>query len=174
MKYFFLLPLFISTVISNAGGDKAPTASVSFHLEGAAAEAPKISRAVVTEAGEGYFRIIPEISNRDLESYSPFPAEEDNTYGAVFKLNKQGARKLELATTGNQGRFLLSIINGTPHEVVHIDKPIKDGMIVIWRGLNIDHINLCDQILPRINEDPADWKKRAKELKKTLKKRAKD
>lgn len=156
-----------------AGGDKAPPSSISFHMQGAVAEAPRISREVTTQAGQGYFRIIPEISNRDIKCFSPFPSSEDNTYGALFILTKQGARKLELATTANQGKLLLSIVNGRPHEVVKIDRPIKDGKATVWRGLTLDQVKMFDLLAPRIDEDPDDWKKRTKILKKEMKKKIK-
>ena len=150
-----------------------PTGSISFHVEGAAAEAPKISREVTTEAGKGFFRVVPEISNNDAAAFSPFPAEDGNGYGLVIKLNKKATRKLEVISTLYQGKLLLSIINGQPHDIVRIDKPIKDGTLVIWQGVTLAQINSYDLIVPRIGENEETWKERVKEIKKNYKKAAK-
>lgn len=169
MKFIISFVFLLSSLTGFAGGKKEPQASISFHLEGAAAEAPKISRGVTTEAGDGFFRIVPEISNRDAIAFSSFPSKEDQTYGLVIKLNKQATRKLEVISTMNQGKLLLSIINGQPHGITRIDKPIKDGTLVIWRGVTNEHIRMYDQVVPRIGEDQKAWKRRLKEMKKKKK-----
>ncbi len=154
---------------AQASGKKSPPASVSFHLEGSAAEAPQFARAFNTVAGSKYFRKVPEISSKNIESFSPFPADDERTYGLVFKLNEQGARRLNEITTMNQGKLLLSLVNGQPIGVVRIDKPVSDGILVVWSGITEQEIKLYDRIAPRIGEDPKAWKARLKKLKKESK-----
>lgn len=153
-----------------ANGKKTPPASISFHMEGNAAEAPKFARKVNTLAGEKYFRKVPEISSKDITAFSPFPAEDKRTYGIVFKLNAQAARRLQAATTMNRGKLLLALVNGQALGVVRIDKPVTDGMLVIWSGVQLKEIKLYDQVAPRIGEDHKKWKKRLKEERKKKKK----
>lgn len=169
MRLHLLLALLILPFTAYAGGQKIHDGSITFHVEGSAAEAPKISRQVETSAGKGFFRIIPEISNRDVAAFSTFPSEDDNTYGLVLKLTKKGARKLDVISTLHQNRLLLSIIDGHAHGIVSMTKPIKDGTLVIWRGVTIKQINSYNLSIPRIGEDPKTWKKRIKEIKKKMK-----
>ena len=138
-------------------------------MEGSAAEAPRFARKVKTLAGEKYFRKVPEVSSKDIVAFSPFPADDKRTYGLVFKLNTQAARRLQAATTMNHGKLLLSLVNGQALGVVRIDKPVKDGIPVIWSGVKLEEIKLYDQVAPRIGENEKQWKKRLKEEKKKAK-----
>ncbi len=167
-----LSAFFILSTPANAAGKKTPPASISFHLEGAAAEAPKFAREFNTLAGARYFRKAPEVNSKNIQACSPFPADDNRTYGMVFKLNAQGTRRLTEVTTMHQGKLLLSLVNGQPLGVVRIDKPISDGILVIWTGITQQEIKLYDQIAPRIGEDPKQWKARLKQNKKEAKKKS--
>lgn len=168
MKQLLVLLVLLPGMVM-ASGKKTPPASISFHLEGHAAEAPKFARKVKTLAGEGYFRKVPEVSSQDIIAFSPFPADDKKTYGIVFKLNTKATRRLQASTTMNQGKLLLALVNGQALGVVRIDKPVKDGMLVIWSGVKLEEIKLYDQVAPRIGEDAKTWKKRLKEAKKKSK-----
>lgn len=167
-----LFVLFTLCISANAAGKKAPPASISFHLEGSAAEAPKFAREFNTLAGTRYFRKVPEVSSKNIQACSPFPADDDRTYGMVFKLNAQGSKRLNEVTTMHQGKLLLSLVNGQPLGVVRIDKPVNDGILVIWTGITQQEVKLYDQIAPRIGEDPKQWKARLKQMKKDAKKKS--
>ena len=171
MKPLLLLSLLLIPTLATASGNKAPPASISFHMEGSAAEAPKFARQFETLAGMGYFRKIPEVSTRNIISFSPFPADDKKTYGIVFKLNEQGRKRLLEATTMNQGRLLLALVNGQPLGVVRIDKPVNDGTLVIWSGVTQQEISLYDKVAPRTGEDHKEWKQRLKQMKKKAKKK---
>ena len=165
-----LCTIFVLSLPAQASGKKTPPASISFHLEGSAVEAPKFAREFNTLAGAKYFRKVPEVSSKNIEACSPFPADDDLTYGIVFKLNTQGSKRLNEVTTMHQGKLLLSLVNGQPLGVVRIDKPVTDGILVIWSGVTEQEVKLYDQIAPRIGEDPKQWKARLKKLKKESKK----
>ena len=165
----YLCSLLIIVLPAQAGGKKSPPASITFHLEGSVAEAPQFARAFNTLAGERYFRKVPEISSKNLQSFSPFPADDERTYGLVFRLDKDGSRRLNEVTTMNQGKLLLSLVNGQPIGVVRIDKPVTDGILVVWSGITEQEIKRYDQIAPRMGEDPKAWKARLKKIKKESK-----
>ena len=165
MKHLLLIFLFFPVVVM-ANGKKSPPAAVSFHLEGSAAEAPKFSRKVRTLLGDRYFRKIPEASTKDIVAFSPFPADDKRTYGLVFKLNAQAARRLKATTSLNRGQLLLAVVNGQALGVVNIDKPVTDGLLVIWSGIQLKDIRLYDQLVPRIGENQKQWKQRLKDEKK--------
>ncbi|MBK1829268.1 hypothetical protein JIN77_00880 [Verrucomicrobiaceae bacterium R5-34] len=165
MKHLLLLLLLLPASLM-ANGKKTPPASISFHMQGDPVEAPKFARKVKTLAGEYYFRKVPEVSTKDIIAFSPFPADDNLTYGIVFKINKQATRRLQAATTMNRGKLLLALVNGQALGVVRIDKPVSDGILVIWSGVKLDEIRLYDQVAPRIGEDEKKWKKRLKEERK--------
>lgn len=172
MKHLILLSitlLFPTFVI--AGGKKTPPASITFHLEGSAAEAPKFARQVITLAGKKYFRKIPEVSTKDIVAFSPFPADDKVSYGIVFKLNKQASRRLQSVTTEHREKLLLALVNGQAIGVVRIDKPVTDGMLVIWAGITQQEIRKYDMLAPRIGEGQKEWKARVKKLKKEARKK---
>lgn len=153
-----------------ANGKKTPAASISFHLEGHAAEAPRFARKIKTIAGDKYFRKIPEASSKHVIAFSPFPADDNVTYGLVFKLNTTATRQLQSTTNLNQGKFLIALVNGQPRGLVQIDKPVNDGILVIWGGITLEEIKLYDKVFPRIGENEKQWKERLKKEKKKAKK----
>ncbi|MBT8036193.1 MAG: hypothetical protein KJO21_01495 [Verrucomicrobiae bacterium] len=169
MKHLILLTLLLTSAAVIASGKKTPPASISFHMEGSISEGPKFVRKVNTLADERHFRKVPEVSTKDIVGFSPFPADDKLTYGIVFKLNAKATRRLMVATTMNQGKLLLALVNGQPLGVVRIDKPVKDGLLVIWSGIKPEEIKLYDKLAPRIGEDAQVWKKRLKEMKKKKK-----
>ncbi len=173
MKHLILVSLILIPSLGFASGKKAPPASISFHMQANAAEAPRFAREVQTLAGRKFFRKIPEVSTKDIVAFSPFPADDNRTYGIVFKLNSAASRRLQSVTNMNRGKLLLALVNGQALGVVRIDKPVKDGMLVIWSGIQQQEIKLYDQVAPRIGEDPKVWKKRVKELRKQAKKKKK-
>ena len=166
MKHLILLVLFILPVTVMASGKKTPAAAISFHMQGSPAEAPRFARKVKTLIGEKYFRKVPEVSTKDIIEFSPFPADDNSTYGIVFKLSDPATRRLMATTTQNRGKLLLALVNGEALGVVRIDKPVTDGILVIWSGIKEQEIKLYDKICPRIGEDKKTWKKRLKEDKK--------
>ncbi len=165
MKQALLLLLFLPCTLM-ASGKKAPPASISFHIESHAAEAPRFARKVKTLAGEKYFKVVPAVSTKDIIAFSPFPADDKLTYGLVFKLSPQASRRLQATTNMNQGKLLLTLVNGQAVGVVLIDKPVSDGMLVIWKGIKLEEIRLYDQVAPRIGENKKTWKERLKKEKK--------
>ena len=121
MKQFVILFALITPTLVFAGGKKTPPASLSFHIEGSAQEGPKFVRKVKTLAGEKHFRKSPEISTRDIIAFSPFPAEDKNTYGLILQLNKIAKRRLFTSTSTNRGKLLLTLMNGQAMGVVRVD-----------------------------------------------------
>jgi hypothetical protein len=168
LALFLILPFLICPLLAN--GKKTPPASITFHIEGSSQEGPKFVRKVKTVAGERYFRKVPEVSTPDIVAFSPFPADDKETYGIVFQLSKRASTRLNAATNMNNGKLLIAIVNGQAVSVVKIDAPVTDGKLVIWSGIKDHEIKLYDQLAPRIGEDPKTWKKRLKYEQKKEKK----
>jgi len=125
-------------------------ATISFHIETDANDNPKMIFPQLANGQQRYFRRIPEVSTKDIESFSPFPSEVGGDYGIVFKLKGHAAKRLSAITSANQGKWLIAQLNGRVVDGVYIDKQIDDGNIVIWKGATIADVNILDEDLPRI------------------------
>lgn len=139
---------------------------LSFHLQGSQADGPKISVPQAVAGSQVFFRISPEISHKDVESFRPFPADDGVSYGLVFKLNATGARRLAAITNANRGSLLMARLNGRPIDVVEIDGTVQDGVLVIWQGITNREIAMADSMMPRTGQTVQEWKAEKKKNKK--------
>lgn len=157
MKFFtalFAIAALLSFVSpAMAGGDKGKAARISFHLETEATDNPKMMFPHQIMGKQRFFRRIPEISSNDLIAFSPFPADDQASYGAVFQLKDTGRRRLAAMTANSIGKWLVCQAFGRIIDGVVIDAPIDDGAIVIWHGLTIEEVGEIDKVMPRIGEE---------------------
>ena len=147
-----------------AAGKKAPDLTVSFHLQAEPGDRHTFKQ--LTAGKELLFKKSPEFATRDIVAFRSFPADDGNSYGVIFQLNKVASGRLRSMSTANRGKLLLAVVNGQVRDAVEIDKPVNDGLLVIWKWGSRAEVRLADQHVPRIGEDPKDWKKRLKEQKK--------
>lgn len=145
-----------------AGGKKDEELVVQFNLQGAETDGPKMSVPQEVAGMRVFFRLSPEISTRDIESFRPFPADDGYSYGVMLKLNRTGAQRLAAVTNANQGKLLMARVNGRPLDVVSIDRTINDGVLVIWQGITTREIGMADKMMPRIGQSVKEWKKQQK------------
>lgn len=136
-----------------AMGKKENKASVTFHMETEATDNPKMIFPQQVGAQTRYFRRLPEISLRDVVSFSTFPSDGGESFGIVLKLKSNAMNRLAAVTAANQGRWLISQVNGRAVDGVIIDKQVNDGFIVIWKGLTAADIAILDEELPRIGAE---------------------
>lgn len=138
---------------ATAGGKKQPKLSVTFHMETEATDNPKMIFPQMTNNQRRFFRRVPEIGTRDIVSYNPFPSEfGDGDFGAVFQLKGNVAGRLAAITNANQGRWMISQVNGRVVDGVMIDRQISDGKLVIWKGLTLADVALLDEELGRTGD----------------------
>lgn len=137
-----------------AGGKKADKASITFHMETEGTDNPKMIFPQVANGQTRYFRRGSEISLKDVTAFSPFPAENGEGFGLVLKLKPNATNRLAAITSANQGRWLISQVNGRSVDGVLIDKPVNDGFIVIWKGITDMDIAILDKEMPRIGAPP--------------------
>lgn len=135
-----------------AGGNKKQAVTLSFHIETEGADNPKMIFPHFVSGRERYFRRIPEVSSRDLLAFSPFPADDGASYGVVFQLKGPATRRYAAVTNMSTGRWLLAQSNGRVVDAVLIDKPVEDGMIVVWKGITLEEIAEFDKLMPRIGQ----------------------
>ncbi|MBN8461100.1 MAG: hypothetical protein J0M04_25015 [Verrucomicrobia bacterium] len=146
---------------ASAGGKAGEMGMVTFHLETEDGGNPKmVSPPQMYEGKERFFLRTPEISMKDVVAFSPFPSGAGEEYGIVFQLREAAKRRLTAISQANQGKFLLAQVNGRFVDGVLIDKPVEDGLIVVWKGLSAEDVKLFDNELPRIGEDGKKKKKK--------------
>lgn len=138
--------------MATAGGNKGEPAKVSFHVETEALDNPKMIFPHVISGERRFFRRIPDVSSQDFVAFTPFPAEDQASYGVVFQLKDNARRRLAAVTSVNQGKWLVCQAFGRVVDGVLIDAPVDDGAIVVWNNLSLEEIRLLDESLPRIGE----------------------
>lgn len=167
-RSFQILPILLAAILLPGsllgGGKKAPPLSVSFHLQAGEGERQVFRQ--LTAGREILYRKNAELGTKNIVAYRPFPADDGESYGVVFQLDKVGANRLQALSNASRGQLLLAVVNGQVRDAVVIDKPVNDGLLVIWKWITLQEVRQADQLIPRIGEDPKAWKKRLKEEKK--------
>jgi hypothetical protein len=137
-----------------AGGNKGKKVDISFHIETEASDNPKMIFPHKLNNGQTrYFRRLPEISTKDVVSYSPCPSDAGDGYCAVFRLRESAAKRLAALTNVNQGKWLVAQVNGRLVDAVIIDQPINDGVLVVWKGITLADLSIFDKSTKRSGED---------------------
>lgn len=132
-----------------ASGKKENKASITFHMETESTDNPKMTFPQLANGQKRFFRRLPEVSTKDIESFSPFPSEFGGDYGIVLKLKRTATNRLAAITNANQGRWMIAQVNGHVVDGILIDKQIDDGVLVIWKGVSLTDIATLDETLPR-------------------------
>lgn len=136
-----------------AAGKKEGKASITFHMETEGTDNPKMIFPQMANGQTRYFRRSSEISQKDVISFSTFPAEGGQGYGLVLKLKPNAVNRFAALTNANQGRWLISQVNGRAVDGIMIDKTVNDGFIVIWKGVTDGDIAILDKEFPRIGQE---------------------
>jgi hypothetical protein len=150
-----LVALFALTLnpAAPAGGKAGEMGMVTFHLETEAGGNPKMVFSQNDDGKERFFSRTPEITMKDMVAFLPFPSGGGDEYGILFQLKDPARRRLNAISLAHQGKFLLAQINGRIVDGVVIDKPVDDGLIVVWKGLSAEDVKLFDKALPRMGDD---------------------
>lgn len=154
-----MLGLALSPVVF-ASGQKELKGTLSFHMETEGNDNPKMIFEQMAYGKKRFFRRMPEITTKDVVSFSPFPSDAGgDDYGMVFILKDNAAKRLAAITNINQGKWLLAQINGRVVDGVLIDKPVEDGRLVIWKGATLADVTVFDGDFPRIGQEGKKKKK---------------
>ena len=78
---------------------------------------------------------VPEFSQSQIAAVQSFPADNGNGNGVALKLDFKGTQALEMATRMRQGEILRTLVNGRGVDYVRVDRPISDGIFVVWQGV---------------------------------------
>ena len=105
-----------------------------------------------SEAKQYYFEIMPSFTNKDIVWFYPFVSKDGRSFGAAFKLNPQATRHLHAVSQNAQGKLMGARVAGAALTAVAIDRPVDDGVIVIWDGLTRDHLQLFQRYFPHVED----------------------
>ena len=137
-----------------AAGKRSDKAKVSFHMQTEATDNPKMIFPHVSNGRQRHYLRMPEFSTKDVLSFNPFPSDlGGGDYGMILKLKPTSAQRLAAITNANQGRWMVAQVNGRPMDGVLIDKPVTDGILVIWSGLTMADVDSFDKAFPRIGSE---------------------
>ena len=133
-----LLPVVFALACLGMGG--APKITVRFYVEANPRDTEAFSTPITftNPPRQAFIEKVPSINERTIRSRYPFQAA-DGTWGAAFLLDNKGRIELEAASTLRRGSSMVVFVvtkHGI-HQVVDmvIDKPVRDGIITIPKGL---------------------------------------
>jgi hypothetical protein len=144
--------LFVLAGDAMAGGNKGKKVDISFHLETEASDNPKMIFPHEVMGQQRFFRRIPEVSSNDFVAFSPFPSDDQASYGVILQLKDNARRRLAAVTQISSGKWLVCKAFGRIVDGVLVDDPVDDGVVVVWKGLSIEEIGQLDEMIPRIGE----------------------
>ena len=106
-----------------------------FFLSEASTTEGTTAKFILMYKGRPYTRM-PIVTHENIQSYHSFMSMQDGSYGVVFTLKPEMINRLYSATVNREGMLILPVVNGLAFQPVRIDRPITDGKLVIWNGLN--------------------------------------
>lgn len=150
-----LLATLLTTALwCEGGGNQYKMYLVTFHIEGDDKDNPKMITPVKLgqEHRQYYFSKIPSFTDKDIAWFYPFTASDGVTYGAAFRMKEHAAVELKAVTLTNQGKLLGLRCSDAPLQAVMIDRPIDDGVVVIWSGLQQKHLQEFRKRFPHVDD----------------------
>lgn len=150
---------FLSVVLALAclGMARKPSVSVRFYAEANARDGASFSTPVKLHFPEraAHVQKIPAIHEGNFKGMYPFQAA-DGSWGASFKLDEKGRIDLETVSTDRRGSSMVVFV-ATKHgarQVIDmlIDKPVRDGIITIPRGLTEPEVAALTKEFPLIGQ----------------------
>ncbi len=142
----------VAAVLAGLAGAKKPEVDLRVHAEGTESEAPTFTfPATLLNGTPTYLRRLPLITQREVREVYPFQVQ-DGSYGVYLLLDSHGGRLLEQFTMERQGRLLVVMLNGRQVSNLMVDRPIKDAIVGIPRGLTSDDVDYLASVFPVTGE----------------------
>lgn len=137
----------------HAGGKKDDKARVSIHFETESTDNPKMIMPQEIGGKTRYFSRTSELSIKDVKAFKPFlPADGAGETGVILVLKPGAVGRLSGMTNMNQGRYWIVQLNGRVVDSAIIDKPVDDGVVVVWKGVTAADIESLDKTIPRVGQ----------------------
>ncbi len=99
-----------------------------------------------------YYDKLPLLSLQHFSSFKSF-LSTDGSYGVVLYVNKMYNQRLFTATAAKHNKMLLPVVGGLAFEPLLITRPISDGQLVLWGGLNGYDLYRISQELRPLNPE---------------------
>lgn len=137
-----------------AAGKKYKLYLVNFHIEADQGDNPKFVTPVKlgSEHRQYYFSKLPVFTDADIEWFYPFTAQDGVSYGAAFRLKDHATQELHALTLQHQGKLMGMRASDAPLQAVLIDRPIQDGVVVFWSGLQQRHLQEFRKRFPHVDD----------------------
>ncbi|MCB1227077.1 MAG: hypothetical protein KDK99_14765 [Verrucomicrobiales bacterium] len=153
MNRLCTLPLISLLLVGCNAFPKQDKFQLSVHAEGSEMESP---RSIMPDfIGDPPRQVIlmraPEFSQKNIAAVQPFPADNGNAWGVGLKLDFKGTQALDLVTRMRHGEYLRTLVNGRGADWVRIDRPISDGIFIVWEGVPEKVIAEMKKRYPPIN-----------------------
>jgi len=152
------LSIYVSLLLAvalgcQAAGKRTKKLLITFHLEAEQADGGKFATPVKlgSQHRQYFFNKVPSFTDKDIAWFYPFTAEDGVSYGAAFKLKEHAAQSLKGITLTNQGKLLGIRCSDAPLRAVLIDRPLDDGVIVMWSGLQQRHLKEFQERIPHVD-----------------------
>ena len=156
-----LLAISMALPSAFAMGKRPEKNRLTFHLEGAVSDGPKMVFPLPMGNKKRFFRKSPLTFTKEIVSLKHF-VTADGSYGATFSFDKAANGRIAALTTQNQGKWLVAMLNGRPVDAVYIDRPVRDGRLVVWQGIKQVEIIRFEYAYPLTGESQKEWKARLK------------
>lgn len=141
-----LIALCVCLVHPLVAGDGKQKHTFSFHSEGNAVDGAKRTFTHSIDGEPKVFQTVPDITQMDFAGFVPFRAS-DGSYAAAFTLTRHGAVKLNQLTLAKRGAYMVATVDMKVVDYMLIDKPVNDGVLVLWRGLTAEHVLFIEKKL---------------------------
>ncbi|MEX2578903.1 MAG: hypothetical protein WD342_07580 [Verrucomicrobiales bacterium] len=153
-KLLILIALLATATWCPGAGKKYKIYLVTFHLEAEKTDNPKFITPVKLgkDHRQYFFDKIPTFTDKDIAWFYPFTSREGTSFGAAFKLKDHAATQLKAVTLTTQGKLLGIRCSDAVLQAVLIDKPIDDGVIVVWDGLQQRHLQQFRKRFPHVDD----------------------
>lgn len=155
MKRWYPVILFLMVaVFCIAAGNKSKGKSISFHLEGEETSSAKFVMPVKlgSEGRQYFFSKSPVFTSSDIDWFYPFTSEDGQSFGAAFRLNDHAALELKDLGRTSPGKLLAISVASASLQAIIIDRPVNDGIIVLWSGLTQAHLELFQKDFPHVDD----------------------
>jgi hypothetical protein len=142
------------------GGAKKPVVDLRVHALGKEEEAPSFAvPGTLMNGTQVYLQRMPLVTQSEVTSIFPFPAG-DGTSGMYFKLGQHGSQLLQQHTMTRQGSTLVVMLNGVQVANLLVDRPVRDGVFRIPRGLTPEDVAFLSTVFPVMGQEAEGKKSR--------------
>ncbi len=159
---FIILALALSLPSAIAGGKRPQKNRISFHIQGGMQDGPRMVFPAMVRGKRLFFQKTPIATAKNITSFKHFE-NPTGTFGATFSFDRQISKRITAFTTQHQKKWLVAMLNGRVVDSVIIDKPIRDGKLVVWDGIKLVEIVRFEYAFPLTGESREEWRKRLKE-----------